>query len=95
MPRHKLSPSERTVRITIRVPESMRDGLQRMGGGDTGAVSRAVRWLWKRTYSKTGPKGFRSPAVEMRRRKYEELLAELRRLRKERRVLAHGRGSGR
>lgn len=97
MARPNVSKSEPTVRITIRVPQSMRDGLERLGstGGDhVGAISRAVRWLWRRTYSKTGSKGFQSPVIEVRRRDYEKMRDELKRLRKERRVLAKVSGGG-
>lgn len=98
MGRPKVSPTEQTVRVTIRMPQSMRDGLERMGsaGGDhVGAVSRAVRWLWRRTYSKAGPKGFQSPVIEVRRREYEKVMKELRRLKKERRVFVKATESGR
>ena len=91
MGRPRVAPAEPTRRVTIRIPLSMYRDVERLGsaGGDhAGAISRGLRWLWKRTYSKSGPKGFQSPVVELRRRYYERMLDELKRLRKERRVFA-------
>jgi len=58
-----------------------------VGGHHAGAFSRGIRWLWKRTYAKRGIRGFAAPMVEVRRGEYEYMVKELRRLRKERKVL--------
>lgn len=89
--RPKLSANEDTARISVRLAESVRLGIEELGGNGPGALSKGVRKLWdEHVENLPGPGAPRTTIVEVPKEEYAKMLAEMRRLQRENEILLEG-----
>ena len=78
MAQHKLDPAQETVRISVRVPVSVRDVMVKSGGKGRAALSRGLRRLIAERTVREGDED----AVVLHANRYAAMCAEIERLRK-------------